>query len=39
MKYHLRKLKDLGIEINEIEGRFFTESEIVFEHEIDLIRT
>jgi transposase len=27
MKYHLRKLKDLGIEINETGGRFFTEAE------------
>ena len=39
MKYHLRKLKDLGIEINEIEGRFFTEAKNVLEYEIDTIRT
>jgi len=39
MKYHLRKLKDLGIEINETEGRFFTEAKKVLEYEIDTIRT
>ena len=26
IKYHLSKLKDLGIEINETRGRFFTEA-------------
>jgi transposase len=39
MKYHLKKLKDLGIEINESGGRFFTEAEKVLEYEIDTIRT
>jgi transposase len=27
LKYHIRKLKDLGVEINELEGRFFTEAQ------------
>jgi transposase len=26
LRYHIRKLKDLGIEINELGGRFFTEA-------------
>jgi transposase len=39
MKYHLKKLKDLGIEINELGGRFFTEAPKVLVDEIDTIRT
>jgi hypothetical protein len=39
MKYHLKKLKELGIEINETGGRFFTETLTKFEYEIDTIRT
>ena len=46
IKYHLNKLKvlgielkDLGIEINEIRGRFFTEAKKELEYEIDTIRT
>lgn len=38
IKYHLNKLKNLGIEINEQRGRFFTEAFIKLEHEIDPIR-
>ena len=41
VKYHLKKLKDLGIEINEINntgGRFFTEAVKEFENEIDTTR-
>jgi hypothetical protein len=38
VKYYLKKLKDLGIEINKPEGRFFTEAVKEFEHETDLIR-
>ena len=37
-KYHLKKLKDLGIEINETRGRFFTDTIKQFEDEIDPIR-
>ena len=39
IKYFLNKLRDLGIEINEKEGRFFTEAKKVLEYEIDTIRT
>ena len=39
VKYHLNKLKDLGIEINNQRGRFFTEAESELENEIDPIRT
>ena len=39
IKYHLNKLKDLGIEINEIRGCFFTEAKKELENEIDSIRT
>ena len=39
IKYHLNKLKNIGIEINETEGRFFTEALKNFEYEIDIIRT
>jgi transposase len=39
VKYHLKKLKDLGIEINNTGGRFFTEAVKEFEDEIDPIRT
>jgi hypothetical protein len=39
VKYHLKKLKDLGIDINNnTGGRFFTEAIKEFEDEIDLIR-
>jgi len=46
VKYHLKKLKDLGmvieqsrnIEINKTGGRFFTEAQKEFEDEIDPIR-
>ena len=38
VKYHLKKLKDLGIEINKTGGRFFTEAVKEFEDEIDPIR-
>jgi hypothetical protein len=38
VKYHLKKLKDLGIEINKTEGRFFTDTVKEFEDEIDPIR-
>ena len=39
VKYHLRKLKDSGIEINNTKGRSFTELRHEFEYEIDPIRT
>jgi hypothetical protein len=39
VKYHLNKLKDLGIEINNTEGRFFTDTVKEFVYEIDPIRT
>ena len=39
VKYHLKKLKDLGIEINKTGGRFFTEAAHVLEDEIDPIRS
>ena len=39
IKYHLKKLKDLGIEINGTGDRFFTETLKSFEDEIDPIRT
>ena len=39
IKYHLNKLKNIGIEINETEGRFFTEALKNFEYEINIIRT
>ena len=39
IKYHLKKLKNLGIEINNTGGRFFTEASNVLENEIDPIRT
>jgi transposase len=38
VKYYLNKLKDLGIEINKTEGRFFTEVEKELADEIDTIR-
>ena len=40
VKYHLKKLKDLGIEINNnnIGGRFFTEAQKEFDYEIDPTR-
>lgn len=40
VKYHLKKLKDLGVEINNNNagGRFFTEAQKEFEDEIDPIR-
>jgi hypothetical protein len=41
VKYHLKKLKDLGVEINEMNetgGRFFTDTVKEFEYEIDTIR-
>ena len=39
IKYHLNKLKDLGIEINKTGGRFFTEAQKALEYEIDTVRT
>ena len=40
MKYHLKRLKDLGIEINNTEkSLFFIEKLKNFEYEIDTIRT
>ena len=39
IKYHLKKLKDLGIEINNTGDRSFTELRQEFEYEIDPIRT
>ena len=48
VKYHLKKLKDLGMVIeqsrnieinnNNIEGRFFTEAQKEFDYEIDPTR-
>ena len=38
-KYHLKKLKDLGIEINNTGGRTFTEALQALVDEIDPIRT
>ena len=41
VKYYVGKLKELGIDINEIDqirGRFFTDTVKEFEHEIDPIR-
>jgi hypothetical protein len=38
IKYHLKKLKDLGIEVNGTEGRFFTDTVKEFADEIDPIR-
>jgi transposase len=38
INYYLKKLKDLGIEVNNSGGRFFTETQM-FEYEIDTIRT